>query len=138
MLLYVHLSEAAITGTGTGTDGCRLELARVENHRQVITADQIRTWCANPDTKVTVKPVIDLAEHMDHATRSRTPREQARSGRHLHLPLVHPTSSICDSDHITPTPTAAYLQHNIAPFCRRYYRLKIYISVIYIIIDFGI
>ena len=36
-MLYVHLSEAAITGTSTG-----LELARVENQRQVVTADQIR------------------------------------------------------------------------------------------------
>ena len=30
---------------------CGLELARVENHRQVVTADQVRTWCANPDTQ---------------------------------------------------------------------------------------
>src|SRR5680860_558087 len=61
VVLYVHLSEEAITGSGSGD--C-LDLARVENHRQVVTADQIRGWCANPDTAVTVKPVIDLAEHI--------------------------------------------------------------------------
>ena len=55
----MHLSDAAITGTS----GC-LELARVENQRQVVTADQIRTWCANPDAQVVVKPVIDLNEHI--------------------------------------------------------------------------
>ena len=58
----MHLSETAITGTNDS--GCGLELARVENHRQVVTADQVKTWCANPDTQVTVKPVIDLAEHI--------------------------------------------------------------------------
>ena len=59
IVLYVHLSEEAITGTSNG-----LELARVENQRQVVTADQIRTWCANPDAQVVVKPVIDLNEHI--------------------------------------------------------------------------
>ncbi len=51
VVLYVHLSEAAITGA-IGP----LELARVENHRQGVTADQVRAWCANPDTQITVKP----------------------------------------------------------------------------------
>ena len=41
-----------------------LELARVETQRQVVTTDQIKTWCANPDAQVVVKPVIDLNEHI--------------------------------------------------------------------------
>jgi hypothetical protein len=57
--LYVHLSHEAVTGNSTG-----LDLARVENHRQVVTAGQVRDWCANEDTAVTVKPVIDLNEHL--------------------------------------------------------------------------
>ena len=65
VVLYVHLSEAAVTGTSTGTaaGGGGVDLARVENQRQGVTADQVRTWCANPDTQVTVKPVIDLNDH---------------------------------------------------------------------------
>ena len=59
MVLYVHLSEAAVTGTSAGTD-----LARVENTRTGVTTEQVRTWCANPDAQVTVKPVIDLNEHI--------------------------------------------------------------------------
>ena len=43
VVLYVHLSDAAITGTSD----C-LELARVENQRQVVTADQIRTLVRQP------------------------------------------------------------------------------------------
>src|ERR1700712_3796631 len=58
VVLYVHLSDAAIKGQPG------LHLARVENHRLVVTAEQVKTWCANPDTHVVVKPVIDLAEHI--------------------------------------------------------------------------
>ena len=58
VVLYVHLSDAAIRGEAG------LHLARVENHRLVVTADQVKTWCANPDTNVVVKPVIDLDEHV--------------------------------------------------------------------------
>ncbi len=88
VVLYVHLSEAAIRGTGEGID-----LARVENRRQGVTADQVRVWCANPDTHVVVKPVIDLAEHISVNAYEVPDRlaEQARSARrHLRLPLVHP------------------------------------------------
>ncbi len=60
VVLYVHLSEAAVTGTGASST----DLARVENTRTGVTAEQVRTWCANPDAQVTVKPVIDLAEHI--------------------------------------------------------------------------
>ena len=90
VVLYVHLSEAAITGTSNG-----LELARVENQRQVVTADQIRTWCASPDAQVTVKPVIDLNEHI-HVEGYEVPGPPSRAGHaagpHLRVPLVHPVS----------------------------------------------
>ncbi len=48
VVLHVHLSEAAIRGEAG------LHLARVENTRTGVTADQVRTWCANPDTSVVV------------------------------------------------------------------------------------
>ncbi|MBV9832037.1 MAG: HNH endonuclease, partial [Marmoricola sp.] len=60
VVLYVHLSEAALRSR---TEDC-LDLARVENARQVVTADQIREWCGRPGASVTVKPVIDLDDHL--------------------------------------------------------------------------
>src|SRR3954452_15198989 len=54
VVLYVHISQAALTGTGVG--GC--DLARVENTRGFVLADQVRGWCADPDAQVIVKPVI--------------------------------------------------------------------------------
>ena len=46
MVLYAHLSDAAITDARLG------ELGRLENTRSLITAEQVRPWCANPDTQV--------------------------------------------------------------------------------------
>ena len=54
--LVVHISEDALTGTET--------LGRCGNTRSPISVDQIREWCGNPHTKVTVKPVVDLADHI--------------------------------------------------------------------------
>ena len=72
-----------------------LELARVENQRRIVTADQIRTWCANPDTEVIVKPVIDLNEHI-HVEGYEVPdrlREQVTLRDHTCVfPVVHPIS----------------------------------------------
>ena len=69
VVLHVHLSAAALAGTEPGSPDVDPEsgrlgihLARVENHRQTVTADTIREWCATPGTQVVVKPVIDLAE----------------------------------------------------------------------------
>ncbi len=39
-VLYLHLSEAALTGHDP--------LGRVENTRSPVTAEQIRTWCGHP------------------------------------------------------------------------------------------
>ena len=90
VVLHVHLSDTAITGNS----GSR-ELARVENQRRVLTADQVRTWCANPDAEVIVKPVIDLNEHI-HVEGYEVPdrlREQVTPARpHLCVPVVHPIS----------------------------------------------
>ena len=103
VVLHVHLSEAAITGTGGSSDG--LELARVENQRQVVTADQIRTWCANPDTQVIVKPVIDLNEHI-HVEGYEVParlREQTQLRDHTCVfPWCTRSARKTDADHVIP------------------------------------
>ena len=59
VVLHVHLSEDAIA-----TPDFRLHLARVANTRSFVDAEQVRTWCGRPDAQVTVRPVIDLTEHL--------------------------------------------------------------------------
>ncbi len=116
VVLYVHLSEAAITGNGGS-----LELARVENHRQGVTADQVRTWCANPDTQVTVKPVIDLAEHIwvdAYEVPDRLAAQtQLRDGACV-FPWCTRPARRCDCDHVIPHSLGGTTcSCNIAPLC---------------------
>ena len=82
-----------------------LELARVENQRRILTADQIRTWCANPDTEVIVKPVIDLNEHI-HVEGYEVPdrlREQVTVRDHTCVfPWCTRSARKMDADHVIP------------------------------------
>ena len=56
VVLYVHLSELALSGGSN--------VGRCENTQAPVTTEQIRSWCATPDAIVTVKPVIDLNDHV--------------------------------------------------------------------------
>jgi hypothetical protein len=138
VVLYVHLSEAALTGAPTPES---LDLARVENHRQVVTADQVRTWCANPDTTVTVTPVIDLAEHIAVGAYEIPDRLRAQAVQRDHtcvFPWCHRSARTCDIDHAIPHqrsgPTSS---ENTAPLCRRHHRLKTHSPWTYTVLDPG-
>ncbi len=100
VVLHVHLSHAAITGTGDD-----LHLARVENTRTGVTADQIRTWCANTDTSVVVKPVIDLNDHIATNAYEVPDRleEQTRLLNHTCVfPWCNRLARRCDNEHCVP------------------------------------
>ena len=125
LVLYVHLAEAALHATATtGADW----IGRCENTRSPITAEQIRHWCANPDTQVTVKPVIDLNAH-HHVDAYEVPDRITEQSVLVNHTCVFPwctrSARACDSDHIRPHdrggPTSS---DNIAPLCRRRHRLK--------------
>jgi hypothetical protein len=123
VLLHVHLSEAALAGSGSD-----LDLARVEETRSFVSAEQVKTWCANPDTQVVVKPVIDLAEHV-HVDAYEVPdrlRERQVLLQHTCVfPWCQRSARRADCDHIDPAarggPTC---DCNIAPLCRRHHRAK--------------
>jgi len=139
VVLHVHLSDAAITGTG-GSSDC-LQLARVENQRQVVTADQIRTWCANPDTQVIVKPVVDLNEHI-HVEGYEVPerlREQAMLRDHSCVfPWCTRSARKADADHVVPYAEGGTTSSdNIAPLCRRHHRLKTHSAWTYTMLEPG-
>ncbi len=135
VVLYVHLSEAAITGTST-----ELDLARVENHRQGVTADQVRTWCANPDTTVTVKPVIDLTEHIAvdaYEVPDRLREQTALRDHTCVFPWCTRPARACDSDHVVPWPRGSTTTDNLAPLCRRHHRLKTHSPWTYTVLEPG-
>ena len=132
----MHLSETAIT-----EDSGSVELARVENHHRILTADQIRTWCANPDTEVIVKPVIDLDEHI-HVNGYEVPdrlREQVTlRDHHCVFPWCTRSARKMDADHVIPyAEGGTTASDNIAPLCRRHHRLKTHSAWTYTMLEPG-
>jgi 5-methylcytosine-specific restriction endonuclease McrA len=134
VVLTVHLSDAALTGAPqvdpvTGKLG--LNLARLENHRQLLTADAVRDWCGTPGTQVIVKPVIDLHDTVAVSSYEVPDRIAAR---------VRLTRTICAFPHCTRPAESADLDHtieysdtgppdqtstdNLAPLCRHDHRTK--------------
>ncbi len=118
-----------------------LELARVENRRRGVTADQVRAWCANPDTTVTVRPVVDLNEHT-HVEAYEVPdrlREQTIL-TNLHCVFPHCTRSArtCDADHVIAHDAGgATCSGNLAALCRRHHRLKTHTPWTYTVLEPG-
>ncbi|WP_460819632.1 HNH endonuclease signature motif containing protein [Nocardioides korecus] len=140
VVLHVHLSHAAITGSGSGCscegNGSRqgrraeddLHLARVEEGRRIVTADQVRGWCANPDTQITVRAVVDT-EDLIHVEAYEIPdrlQHQAQLRDHTCVfPWCSAPARKADCDHVIAHadggPTCSC---NLAPLCRRHHRLK--------------
>ena len=136
VVLFVHLSEDAIGGTSGG-----LDLARVENHRQGVTTDQVRGWCANPDTEVVVKPVIDLNDHI-HVDGYEVPDRLAEQAGLRDVTCVFPwctrRARACDCDHVIPyADGGTTCSCNIAPLCRRHHRLKTHSTWTYTVLEPG-
>ncbi|WP_165372350.1 HNH endonuclease signature motif containing protein, partial [Nocardioides iriomotensis] len=122
VVLNVHVTPDAIT------DQPGTHLARVDNTRSFVDADQVRTWCGTPGTTITVRPVLDLAEHLS-GTAYETPDRLAEQATHVDGTCVFPWCSrparSADCDHVQPHaeggPTCSC---NIARLCRRHHRLK--------------
>jgi hypothetical protein len=142
VVLFVHLDQAAITGThngiGPGIDACTgmtgIDLARLDTPglpRGAVTVEQVQTWCGSPDTAVTVKPVIDLNTH--DAVNGYTPPDRiadhvrARWPRCV-FPYCTRSSRTADLDHCKPYeqdgPPGQTSTRNLFPLCRRHHRMK--------------
>ena len=128
VLLYVHLSEAALTSPGVEC-GAGLQVGRVENTRSPVTADTIRTWCGrNPDTQVTVRPVIDLNQQIrvdQYEIPDRlTEQTQLRDGTCVFPGAAAPPDPR-DTDHVIPhTRGGPTCTENLAPLCRRHHPVQ--------------
>ena len=134
VVLHVHLADAALTGTG--------ELARVQETRGPVTAAQVREWCGNPDTVVTVQPVLDLAEHLHVTAYEASARLKAQT-QLRDLICAHPfcfrPAEKCDCEHRVPHeeggPTCTC---NQTPMCRGHHRAKTTGGWSYITIEPGV
>ncbi|CAB4745822.1 unannotated protein [freshwater metagenome] len=134
VVLTVHLSDAALTGapqTDPVTGQLGLNLARLDNHHQLLTADAVREWCGTPGTQVVVKPVIDLHDTVavdsyevpDRiATRVRLTRTTCT------FPHCNRPAETADLDHTIEYsdtgPPGQTSTDNLAPLCRHDHRAK--------------
>lgn len=125
VVLHVHLSDAALAHGGLG---------RLENTRGLVTAEQVRAWCAGPDTQVVVRPVIDLEQHV-HVGQYEVPDRMQEAAALVDLTCVfpwctrpargcRPDEHDADCDHVVSHPDGPTCSCNIAPLCRRHHRLK--------------
>ena len=120
VVLHVHLEHAAVLGAGG--------LARLQETGGPVTAAQVREWCGNPDTQVTVQPVLDLADHLHVGSYEASARLKLQTQlRDLicAFPFCFRPAEACDCDHRVPHaddgPTCTC---NLAPCCRRHHRAK--------------
>ena len=142
VVLHVHLEHAAVQGIGGGAGG----LARVQEAPGPVTAEQVRTWCANPDAQITVQPVLDLAEHLHvnayQASARLKLQTQLRDGTCVFAFCFRPAED-CDCEHRVPAdpdrddggPTCSC---NQAPCCRRHHRAKTTGGWTYVTVEPGV
>jgi hypothetical protein len=136
VVLYVHLSEAALAARPGGLASCGEvtaagqfgQVARLENTGDPVTLDQVRSWCATPDARITVKPVLDLAGH-GHTAAYEVPDRFTELVGLRDVTCVFPwcerRARRCDTDHVIPHARGgSTCSENLAPLCRAHHRLK--------------
>jgi hypothetical protein len=100
----------------------------VSSTGSTITVEQLADWCQKANTKVSIRPVLDLAENL--STSSYAPTDRIREQVILTCPTcVFPgcgrTARRCDLDHITPWHQGGKTETlNLAPLCRLHHRMK--------------
>ena len=136
VILHLHLAEAAVRGDRTPD-----RIARLERGNALVSVDQVRTWCGNPDAQVVVKPVIDLTTCTRSDTDTVPDRIKEKVGlrdRTCAFPWCTRPARRCDHDHTHPRSRAgATCTCNIAPLCRSHHRLKTHTPWTYTTLDPG-
>ena len=122
IVLHLHLSQAALE--------TREVIGRNATSGDPMLVEQIREWCSRTDTHVTVRPVVDLAEHAGtHVEAYEIPDRLKDLVALLHPQCVFPwctrPAARCDADHTTSHATGGpTCICNLAPLCRHHHRLK--------------
>jgi hypothetical protein len=132
VVIHAHF-DATLSGDTTvfGPTG------RMENGQRLILLEQVRSWCADTHTRVTIRPVIDLNTPLTahgHHIPDRIREQVILRDRTCVFPRCTRPARACDIDHIIaydhdadaegrpqPGPTATW---NLACLCRFHHRLK--------------
>ncbi len=114
VVLHVHLTD--------GDPVARLERGNLA------TFDQVRHWCTQTHTQVTVKPVLDLNEQITcyaYQPSDRLREQVILRDRQCVFPWCTRPARSGDLDHIVPWEQGGETStDNLAVLCRRHHRLK--------------
>jgi len=132
VVLHAHF-DAGFSGETTvfGPTG------RLEEGQRLLLLEQVKSWCADSRTKVTVKPVIDLTTQLAtdaYEVPDRIREQVVLRDRTCVFPWCTRPAHRCDVDHVIPfDPDAAAdgrpqpgptQTDNLACLCRFHHRLK--------------
>ncbi|KQY55463.1 HNH endonuclease signature motif containing protein [Nocardioides sp. Root140] len=120
MTIVMHLSADAVHGIAP--------VGRFERGDQPVAAAMVAEWAARADTRVTVRPVIDLADHEmvgSYEVPERLKAQVAGVNGCCVFPFCTRPARACDCDHVVAHGAGGRTcSCNLAPLCRRHHRLK--------------
>ncbi len=137
VVLHAHF-DAATNTTAAGEQTVFGPTGRMEERQRLILLDQLKSWCGDSRTKVTIRPVIDLNAHLTapgYDIPDRIREQVILRDRDVRVPVVHQTGSRLrrrprhrlrprrrqqKADH-NPGPRR---RRNLAALCRFHHRLK--------------
>ncbi|MDT0188152.1 DUF222 domain-containing protein [Microbacterium sp. ARD31] len=146
LVLHLHF-DAHLEGVRTvfGPTG------RMENGQRLVLLDQVKAWCGDTHTKITIKPVIDLTTEQTapgYAIPDRIREQVVLRDRTCVFPWCTRPARRSDIDHIVaydhdadaegrpqPGPTTT---SNLACLCRSHHRLKTHTAWHYRMVEPGV
>ncbi|MDZ5663179.1 DUF222 domain-containing protein [Nocardioides sp. S-58] len=132
VVLHAHF-DTSLNGLETvfGSTG------RMEERHRLALLEQVKGWCGDSRTKVTVKPVIDLTAELTapgYDIPDRIREQVIMRDRTCVFPWCTRPARACDIDHVVPfdhdadaegrTQPGPTVSSNLAPECRWHHRLK--------------
>ncbi|NYE37473.1 hypothetical protein F4692_002606 [Nocardioides cavernae] len=127
VVLHAHFN-ASSTADGPILD----QNGRLEEGQRLVLLEQVKDWCADSQTKVTIRPVIDLNAELSTPAYEPTTRIREHviiRDQTCVFPWCTRSARRCDLDHVIPFnaggPTST---SNLAPLCRTHHRLKTHSS----------
>jgi hypothetical protein len=141
--LHVHF-DAALVKDGEAVRTVFGPTGRLEEHQKLLLLDQVKSWCGDTRTKVTIKPVIDLTAELSapgYDIPDRIREQVVLRDRTCVHPWCTRPARRSDVDHVVeydhdaeaegrpqPGPTTS---SNLAALCRFHHRLKTFTAWTY-------